>query len=69
MPMFLASADIHGCILLSIIVTSKLGTNNSHLPSCVCYYQFLDLYDKRSLQSNHIGNFDKFHCVCNLLLS
>ena len=55
--MFLAPVDIHGYILLHIIVTSKIETNDSHLLSCVCYYQFLALYDKRSLQSNHICKF------------
>ena len=72
-PMLLASVDIHGCILFNITVTSKIGTNDSHLWSCVCCYQFLALYDKRSLHNNHICKFGKFHfqfhCVCNLLLS
>ena len=63
----MAPVDIHGYILFNIIVTSKIGTNDSHLCSCVCYYQFLALYNKRSLQSNHICKFGKFHCVCNLL--
>ena len=49
------------------VVTSNMGTNDSHLWSCVCYYQFLALYNKRSLQSNHIWKFGKFHCVCKLL--
>ena len=67
-PMFLAPVDIHGCILFNFIVTIKIGTNDSHLWSCVCYYQFLALYDKRSLQSNnHICKFGKFRCVWNLL--
>ena len=65
--MFLAPVVIHGYYLLDIIVTSKIGANDSHLWSCVCCYQFLALYDKRSLQSNHIFKFGKFHCVCNLL--
>ena len=33
--MFLAPVDIHGYILFNIIVTSKIGTNDSHLWSCV----------------------------------
>ena len=44
-----------------------METNDSHLWSCVCYYQFLTLYNKGSLQSNHICKFGIFHCVCNLL--
>ena len=65
--MFLTPVDIHGCILFNIIVTSKIGTNDSHLSSCVCCYQFPALYDKRSLQSKDVCKFGKFHCVCNLL--
>ena len=62
--MFLAPVYIHGYILFNIIVISKIGTSNSHLWSCVCYYKFLAVYDKRSIQSNHICKFGKFHCVC-----
>ena len=65
--MFLASFDIHGSISFNIIVITKIETNDSRLWSCVCCYQFLALYDKRSLQSNHICKFGKFHCVCNIL--
>ena len=64
--MFLAHVDIHGCISFNIIV---IATNDSHLLSCVCRYQFLALCDKRSLQSDHICKFGKFHwCAicCNL---
>ena len=62
--MFLAPVDIRAYILFTIIVTSKIGTNDSRLWSCVCYYQFLALYDKRSLQSNHICKFGKISlCV------
>ena len=50
--MFLVPVDIHGCILFNIIVITKIETNDSHLWSCVCCYQFLALCDKRSLQSN-----------------
>ena len=49
--MFLAPVDIHGCISFNIIVITKIETNNSHLWSCVCCYQFLALRDK-------------FQCVC-----
>ena len=66
-PVFLAPVYIHGCISFNVIVITKIATNDSHLWSCVCCYQFLALYDKRSLQSNHICKFGKFHCVCNLL--
>ena len=66
-PMFLTPVDIHGCISFNIIVITKIATNDSHLWACVCSYQFLALCDKRSLQSNHICKFGKFHCVCNLL--
>ena len=59
----LAPIDIHGCILFNFIVIIKIRTNNSHLWSCVSYYQFLALYNKRSLQSNHICKFGKFQCV------
>ena len=48
--MVLAPVDIHGCILFNIIVTSKIGTNDSHLWSCVFCYQFLTLYDRRSFR-------------------
>ena len=58
--MFLAPVDIHGYILFKILVTSKIGTNDPHLWVCVCYYQFLALYDRQSLQSNHICKFGKF---------
>ena len=68
-PIFLAPVDTHGCILFNFIVIIKIRTNNSYLWSCVCCYQFLALYNKQSLQSNHICKFGKFHCVCNLLLS
>ena len=61
--MFLAPVDIHGCILFNFVVIIKTGTNDSHLWSCVCCYQFLALCNKRSLQSNHICKFGKFHCV------
>ena len=47
--MFLAPVDIHGCILFNITVIIKIETNNSHLWSCVCCYQFLALCDKRDL--------------------
>ena len=66
-PMFLSSADIHDCISFNIIVITKIETNDSYLWSCVCCYQFLALCDNRSLQSNHICKFGKFHCVCNLM--
>ena len=66
-PMFLASVGIHGCISFNIIVFTKIETNDSYLWSCVCCYQFLAQCDKRSLQSNHICKFGKFHCVCNLM--
>ena len=62
--MFLASVDIHGCISFNIIAITKIATNDSHLWSCVCCYQFLALCNKRSLQSNHICKFGKFHSVC-----
>ena len=65
--MFLAPVDIHGCISFNVIVITKIETNDSHLGSCVCCYQFLASVIKRSLQSNHICKFGKFHCVCNLL--
>ena len=65
--MFLAPVDIHSCILFNFIVIINIRTNDSHLWSCVPCYQFLALYNKRSLQSNHIYKFGKFHCVCNLL--
>ena len=65
--MFLAPVDIHGCISFNIIAITTIATKDSHLWSCVCCYQFLALCDKRSLQSNHICKFGKFHCVCNLL--
>ena len=62
--MFLAPVDIHGSISFSmIIVITKIETNDSHLWSCVCCYQFLVLCNKGSLQSNHICKFGKFHCV------
>ena len=67
--MFLASVDIHGCILFNFIFIIKIGTNDSHMWSCVCYYQFLALYDKQSLQSNHICslvNFTVCAIWCNL---
>ena len=66
-PMFWASVDIHGCILFNFIVIIKIATDDSHLWSCVCCYQFLALCNKRSLQNNHICKFGKFHCVCNML--
>ena len=68
-PMLLAPVDIQGCTSFNIIVITKIETNDSHLWSCVCCYQFLALCDKQSLQSNHICKFGKFHCVCNLLQS
>ena len=64
--MFLSPVEIHGCISFNIIVITKIENNNSHLWSCVCCYQFLALCDKRSLQSNHICKFSKFHCVCSI---
>ena len=65
--MFLAPVDIHGYILFNIIVTSKIGTNDSHLWSCVCYYKFLALYDKRSLQIfANLVNFTVCAICCNL---
>ena len=68
MPMFLAPVDIHGCISFNIVVITKIATNDSHLCSCACCYQFMALCDKRSFQSNHIYKFGiKFHCGCNLL--
>ena len=39
--MFLVPDDIHGCILYNVTVTSKVGTKDPHLRSCVCCYQFL----------------------------
>ena len=66
-PMFPAPVDIHGCISFNMTVITTVPNNDSHLWSCVCCYQFLALYDKRSLQSNHISKFGKFHCVSNLL--
>ena len=45
-PMFLAPVDIHGSISFNIIIITKTGTNDSHLWSCVCCYQFLALCDK-----------------------
>ena len=39
--MFLAPVDIHGhTILFNIIVTSEIGTNDSHRWSCLCYTNF-----------------------------
>ena len=67
MPMFLAPVDIYGCILFNVIVIIKIAADDSHLWSCVCCYQLLALCNKRSLQSNNIYKFGKFHCVCNLL--
>ena len=67
--MFLAPVDINGCISFNITVIIKIETNDSHLWSSVCCYQFLALCDKRSLQSNNICKFGKFHFVCNLLQS
>ena len=69
--MLLAPVDIHGCILFDFIVIIEIRTNDSHLWSFVCYYQFLALYDKRSLQSNHIilaslVNFIVCAICCNL---
>ena len=69
--MFLAPVDIHGCILFNFIVIIKIRTNDSHLWSNVCYYQFLAMYDKQSLQSNHICkfgllNFIVYAICCNL---
>ena len=58
----LPPVDIHGYILFNIIATSKIGPNDSHLWSCVFYYQFLALYDKRSL-SNHIFGWLKNHVM------
>ena len=46
-PMFLAPVDIHGCISFNVIVITKIATNDSHLWSCVCCYQFLALCDKQ----------------------
>ena len=46
------------CLNFTVII--KIRTNDSHLWSCVCYYQTLALYNKRSLQSNHICKFGKF---------
>ena len=51
------------CILFNITAITKLATDDSHLWPCVCCYRFLALCDKRSLQSNHICKFGKFHCV------
>ena len=48
---------------------TKIETNDSHMWSCVCSYQFMALCDKRSLQSNHIckfGNFTVCPICCNL---
>ena len=53
--MFLALADIRGCSLFNITVTSKIAPNDSQLWSCVCFYQFLALYNKSSSQSNYIS--------------
>ena len=64
--MFLAPVDIRGFILFHFTVIIKIRTNDSQLWSCVCCDQFLALYNKRSLQGNHICKFGKFHCVCNL---
>ena len=63
----MAPVDIHGRISFNITAITKIVTDDSHLWSCVCCYQFLALFDKQSLQSNHICKFGKFHCVCNLL--
>ena len=54
-PMFLAPLDIRGCSLFNITVTSKIATNDSGLWSCVCYYQFLFLYDELSSHINDIS--------------
>ena len=68
--MLLAPVDIHFCISFNIIAITKFVTNESHLWSGVCCYQFPALCDQRSLQSNQICKFGKFHCVfaicCNL---
>ena len=61
--MFLTPVDIHGYILFNFVVIIKMETNDSHLWSCVCCYQFLALCNKQSLQSNHICKFVKF-AVC-----
>ena len=52
---FLALVYIRGCSSFNITVTNKISTNNSHLWSCVCQYQFLALYNKSSSQSNYIS--------------
>ena len=64
--MFSAPVDIHGCISFDITAIIKIATNDFHLWSSVCCYQFLPLCDKRSLQSNHICKFLKFGCVYDL---
>ena len=65
--MLLAPVDIYGCISFNIIAITKIATNDSHLWSCLCCYQFLALCDKQSRQSNRIYKSGKFHCVCNLI--
>ena len=59
--MFLAPVDIHGCILFNFIIITEIGTDDSHLWSSVCYYQFLAMYDKQSFQSSQTCKFGKFH--------
>ena len=51
----MASLDICGCSLFNITVRSKITTNDSHLWSCACYYQFQALYDMSSSQINDIS--------------
>ena len=41
--MFLAPVDIHGCISFNITAITKIATDDSHLWSRVCCYQFLAL--------------------------
>ena len=67
--MFFAPIDIHGCILFNFIVIIKIRTNDCHLWSCVCYYQFLALYSNdlfRVITSASLINFTVCAICCNL---
>ena len=67
--MFLASIDIHGCILFNFIVIIKIRTIDSHLWYCVCYTNFWlctinDLF--RVIIFASLINFNVCRISCNL---
>ena len=68
-PMFLAPVDILGCISFNITVITTTETNDFHMWSCVCCYQFLALCDKHLFKViifASLVNFTVCATFCNL---